>query len=595
MRSTSGPASFLSSPATFPIRNTVRYTILMAIMMALPHWMNAQAVQSPCPPIGADTTCGVVLTVIDIGTGKTPCPPGGCVVLSTNTGQPPYDDIEDTLIGVVNSSQVPISSMVLTSLQGLPAFGFDGDGICGLSPNTGLPYVPGVACTWPHPTTYEGPVMNAAGQIIGSVSFSNYSSLTTGTVTFSPAIPARGGTAYFSLEESLASATACTDIVNNALTNPPSIINYGTEITATFTPNLGYSLASAAQACGFADFDWVQTFTHISDPGNMWARNSGGAFNPAISGPVRLTSAYSGKVSDPPQGGGYSNPNPVLAAHYMVDNSYPFYCNVAGDPDCTKTASSISWRDQPLDTCFVNAQGTPSYSYLNSAAIRANCQNKTGYPSSFKLNTAPIGSYTGFTTHLAGVTYPNGPGTAPVAVDLGIGYTWKSNYNGSAGGIFDASKGPIQTVDPATAYGGVTVVNVSETTNYQYPKGISVTGINGVSIPTTPPSTTLLTSVVAASSGFAYSRVTGTFDGTVTITNKGTSTVSGPFQIVFDALTSGVTLTNAISTLGGWPYVTVPNVSSLAPGQSASVEVMFQNPSDLAIEVDPVVYSGSFN
>ena len=561
------------------VASRLQAALLLLVIIAILHSpANAQ-----CPPVGADTACGVVVTILDIGTGKAPCI-SNCVVISNNQG--PYDGIDDTLVGIVNSSKIPIASVVLTSgVGGSDIFGFDGDGICGISPNTGLPYVPAPpACPY-GPTGYEGP----------GVSFSNISAdQTTGTVTFTPPI-APGGTAYFSLENSLTAATACTSIIDNALTSPPSIVQAGTAITGTFTSttNGPYTLAQAAQLCGFADFDWVQTITHLSDPSPYWARNTGGAFNPSVAGLVRLTSAYSGKLSDPPQGGGYSNPNPILAG--AVDNSYPFYCDVTGDPACTKTVSSISWGDQPKDSCLVDSKGNPSNAYTTNAAKRANCQDKTGYPATFKLNTAPIGSYTGFTTHLAGVTYPNGPGTPPVPVDLGIGYTWKSNYNGSAGGIYDTTKSIPEPVDPGSGSGGITVISVSETTNYQYPKGLGVTGINGVSISPTMPTSTLSTEISATSSGLAYSRITQTFDATVTITNTSTGTIAGPFQIVFDSLTAGVTLTNATSSFGGWPYVTVPGVGSLAPGRSASVVVQCSDPTNAVISANLVVYSGSFN
>jgi len=398
--------------------------------------------------------------------------------------------------------------------------------------------------------------------------------------------------AYFSLEESLAGATACTDIINNTLTNPPSIIAGGTAIAFTFTPKFGYTLAQAAQMCGFADFDWVQTITHIPDPNPRYARNTGGAFNPSVNGLVRLTSAYSGKVSDPPQGGGYSSPFPSLAG--SVDNSYPFYCNVAGDPVCTKTASSISFVDQPKDPCLVDSSGKPSAAYLTDSVIMAACQDKTGYPPSFKANLSPIGSYRGYTTHLAGVTYPNGPGTAPVAVDLGVGYSWKTNFNNTAGGVFDVNKSLPAPPDPGGS-GGITVISVNEITSYQYPKGLGVTNINGVPIVQPALTSTLLTQVLATSSGLAYSRVSQTFNGTVTITNTSSSTITGPFQIVFDALTAGVALMNMTSTFGGWPYVTTPGVGSLAPGQSASVNVQLKDPSNAVINANLVVYSGSFN
>ena len=94
-------------------------------------------------------------------------------------------------------------------------------------------------------------------------------------------------------------------------------------------------------------------------------------------------------------------------------------------------------------------------------------------------------------------------------------------------------------------------------------------------------------------SGLAYSRVSLTFNGTVTVKNISAATIAGPFEIVFSALPSGVTLANATGTIGGLPYLTLPG-ASLAPGQSATVNVQFRNPSNVQINFTPVIYSGSF-
>jgi hypothetical protein len=100
--------------------------------------------------------------------------------------------------------------------------------------------------------------------------------------------------------------------------------------------------------------------------------------------------------------------------------------------------------------------------------------------------------------------------------------------------------------------------------------------------------------ISVTASGLAFSRVTSTFKGTVTITNISGSTISGPFQVVLTSLTSGVTLVNATSTFGGDPFLTVPAAASLAPSQSATVSVQFSNPSSAKINFTPVIYSGSF-
>jgi hypothetical protein len=99
--------------------------------------------------------------------------------------------------------------------------------------------------------------------------------------------------------------------------------------------------------------------------------------------------------------------------------------------------------------------------------------------------------------------------------------------------------------------------------------------------------------IQTTASGLAYSRVTKTFDGTVTVTNVSGNAASGPFQIVFASLPSAVTIANASGTYNGRPYITLN--TSLAVGQSASVAVQFSNPSNTAINATPVVYTGSFN
>jgi hypothetical protein len=100
---------------------------------------------------------------------------------------------------------------------------------------------------------------------------------------------------------------------------------------------------------------------------------------------------------------------------------------------------------------------------------------------------------------------------------------------------------------------------------------------------------TPLTQISTTASGLAYSRVTQTFNGTVTIKNISSSAIAGPFQIVFTGLTAGVTLANAVGSFGGSSYLTVSSVS-LAPSQSATVKVQFSGPTDVAIHFTPVIY-----
>jgi hypothetical protein len=245
-----GFAYSASSTFSKTVRLLSQTPITLAILVLAVFTISEDVANAQCPAVGADTNCGVVLTILDIGTGKGICSAKNCISISNNQG--PYDGIDDTLVGVVNNSKVPIASLMLTSNNNI--FGFDGDGICGTDPNTGKPFDPRPAGCPFGPTGYEGP----------GVSFNSTSS-TTGTVNFSPPIPAsangKPGFVYFSLENSLTAATACTSVINKSVQH--SLVGGGTGITALFTSNTNLSLtrAQAAQACGFTDWDWQQTIT----------------------------------------------------------------------------------------------------------------------------------------------------------------------------------------------------------------------------------------------------------------------------------------------------------------------------------------------
>jgi hypothetical protein len=95
--------------------------------------------------------------------------------------------------------------------------------------------------------------------------------------------------------------------------------------------------------------------------------------------------------------------------------------------------------------------------------------------------------------------------------------------------------------------------------------------------------------IATTASGLLYSRVTRTYNGTVTITNISGGVLGGPFPIMFTSLTPGVTLTNATGTGEGGSCIN-PGVSSLAPGQSVTADVQFSNPSNAIINFTPVIY-----
>lgn len=147
-----------------------RFGTLLLALAALTGAGAASA--ATCPTIGADTDCGIIITVNP-----------DLTVSFLKTGQPPYDSIEDTLVGVINNSASPLNLLNLTSDK--LAFAFDGDGIntFGVVPDPGNPDTTG----------YGGPI----------TFFTNISAdFMSGTTNFFGGLPA-GGITYFSLEEDI--------------------------------------------------------------------------------------------------------------------------------------------------------------------------------------------------------------------------------------------------------------------------------------------------------------------------------------------------------------------------------------------------------
>jgi hypothetical protein len=160
----------------------VKTLLVFVAMLILVSPLSAQTTPpfTQCPPVGADTSCGILIVVTDQS-----------VNVYNDPSQGPFDTADDTLIGIENDSSGTLYSLPLSSSEDI--FGFDGDGICGLSSNTGKPYVPRPpACPY-GPTGYEGPNTSFSGE---------NSARTSGTVNF-PAGLAPGKSTYFSLEEAI--------------------------------------------------------------------------------------------------------------------------------------------------------------------------------------------------------------------------------------------------------------------------------------------------------------------------------------------------------------------------------------------------------
>lgn len=517
----------------------------------------ANSARGQCPAVGFDSTCAVVITVVQ--TGKTPCPQQGCASISF-TGEGPYDNIDDTLVGVVNLTSEPLGSLGLSS--NLDIFAFDGDGICGNSTTTGLPFDPRPAGCPFGPTTYEGP----------GVIFSDILNLDTGTVNFVPPIPP-GGSRYFSLENVLTQATACGDAITNSVT---PIVAGQTTINATFlsNSNFSYTLAQLAAACGFTAWNWQSTITSWPLPSSLLAATSApGDFAHALHAPPPF--------NDPPPSG-YLGPSPNAVVLPVYWNLFDIGPESLEDNEIQPF--ELDFTDSPADICLPGGNVATRMKLIADHEIPLSCLTD-GAPGGPKP-----GSKLGFTTHLVGIV-----GALPGAAvqDTGVGFSWTDTFNGTSGGIVVSNS--INPVDPGSGTGSITITNISYTSAFQYPKTLTILSINGNSIPVPGPPVLLGAGQVSVTaSGLAYSRVTQTFDGTLTITNVSSAPISGPFQIVLDSLTLGVVLANATNSFGNWPYITVP-AGTLEPGKSASVKVQFQNGSNLAINFSPVPYAGSFN
>ena len=114
-----------------------------------------------------------------------------------------------------------------------------------------------------------------------------------------------------------------------------------------------------------------------------------------------------------------------------------------------------------------------------------------------------------------------------------------------------------------------------------------------ISLNLTPTFVNVTANFAMARSGFTANRATGQYSGTVSFTNKGATAISGPFQLEMNGLPAGVTLANPSGAHNGLPFMTVGN-GVLAPGATATVTTLFNNPNKVAISYGATLYAGAF-
>jgi hypothetical protein len=377
---------------------------------------------------------------------------------------------------------------------------------------------------------------------------------------------------------------ACGGCVDFTLT----VTGNGTRtIGATLQPGGGMTLQEAATACGYpTGFNWQQLVTNLPCPSPLNPA-TGLGFVPNDSSvlpgnrcgpPTAGALTAGGSFNDPPQSG-YNLP-PIAALGHGY-NPYPFYYEL---PDVTSINRSAALNPtavvvRPDDKTLQFADG-PSDWCLPTEASAA--YGKPPIPGLIALRNQYCGGTTnafsstlGFETRFVGMV------DAQTASSALAYWTWTDDFNGQVGsvngigGITVPGLSSGGTVIPGTGYGG-----------------IKLTSLNGVPV---PPIVTA-DQIKTTASGLAYSRVSQTFNGTVTITNISGTTITTPtnFQVVLAALPPGVTLVNSAGAFNQSPYITVPTMTSLAPAQSVTVKVQFQNSSGATINFKPEFYAGSF-
>lgn len=190
-------------------------------------------------------------------------------------------------------------------------------------------------------------------------------------------------------------------------------------------------------------------------------------------------------------------------------------------------------------------------------------------------------------------------------------FAWGANFNGAQTGelvnlVITGSGGTVIATVPVTVNTGFFGFVISPSTNVSkvtftsqitnpdasVGQGFGLENVTGAYV--FAPAPVPVAQIATTASGLAFSRVSQSFSGTVTIKNATGNSLAGPFQSVFASLPVGVTLVNASGTFNGNPYITI-NAASLASGQSSTVGVQFSDPANAAIQASVANFSGDFN
>lgn len=187
------------------MRRLVVPLLCLAVFFVLKPQFALAGSSDPCPAVGdnAAGTCNIIITIAA----------NGSISTAAGAATQPYDNVlkggigEDVTVGVINNSSSTITGLTITgAATGGDAGPFDfdeasaADGVCDPSLGSVAGSVQWSGCpagltagnAFPFgPTGYESST---------NVQFSNFSSLTTGTVNFSNGILGPGDSTWFGLE-----------------------------------------------------------------------------------------------------------------------------------------------------------------------------------------------------------------------------------------------------------------------------------------------------------------------------------------------------------------------------------------------------------
>jgi hypothetical protein len=392
---------------------------------------NAGAAEfTQCPPVYKDTGCQFLVTVSSSG-----------VSVAQDSAQEPYEGAEDALIGVVNNTSGPLSSVPLEA-EGL--FSFDGDGLCdpgemplpsgckplskqpngeavpsgttcagqdgycGFEPPPGEPTgvtfegltIAGFASNGDAVTGYEGPGVWFSGIACNDSS---------GVINFSPALEP-GKSAYFSLEE------------------PPQGQSLGTSNSSSVTTSL--SASTVVQGAPVTDSATVTGCTAASAGGTMsYAVYS----NPTCTSLV--TQAGEAPVSNGVAGASAAETGLAPGTYYWQASYNGELRNAASKSECgaevlkvlaPTTTTTVQSGAGVTGASLTVPAGTAVTDQAHIAgALAASATGSVVYRV-YKNSTCTLEASPASTA-----TVNAGAVGASSAVDLGVGtYYWKAEYSG---------------------------------------------------------------------------------------------------------------------------------------------------------------------